>query len=439
MSARDSASQIRIASPCDVDWDSMAGNDRVRFCEHCKLTVHNVDFINKKQLRRLIARSGDRLCVNYRQPAPQLSPTPILYKIGRRTSVIAASAFSATLSISSAFAAGAKPKPVALPHQPAVATRMANAFVAGGNAKLFGFVFNPSGDPVSGASVTLSSIEIGESRTIYTNNTGEFRLDDVVPGNYKFTFSARGFETIDVPNVVIRAGDNNRIDQTLSIASSENEENVVTVRISGGMALEMPSNPLVVAAQNDDLEAVKTLLLSKLDVNARDEATHYTALERAVMNGNREMIHVLIWNKADVNIRDDEGETILMVLGEDTTSEVVWDLINAGAKVNLRDKDGDTALISVAQENNVEVLQALLDAGAKVNDANKEGKTALMAAADNGHVHNVRALILAGANVNARDKQGKTALMYAVEEDSAAVIRLLKAHGAIEFEAPEKQ
>src|SRR4051812_5478366 len=83
MSARDSAPQIRIASPCDVNWDSMIGNDRVRFCEHCRLTVHNVDSITRKQLRRLIARSGDRLCVNYQQPAPQVFPTPILYKIGR--------------------------------------------------------------------------------------------------------------------------------------------------------------------------------------------------------------------------------------------------------------------------------------------------------------------------------------------------------------------
>jgi hypothetical protein len=26
-----------IPAPCDADWDSMIGNDRVRFCEHCSL------------------------------------------------------------------------------------------------------------------------------------------------------------------------------------------------------------------------------------------------------------------------------------------------------------------------------------------------------------------------------------------------------------------
>ncbi|HEX5835935.1 MAG TPA: ankyrin repeat domain-containing protein [Pyrinomonadaceae bacterium] len=440
MSGRDLASQIRIASPCDVDWDSMFGNDRVRFCEHCQRTVHNVDLLTKKQLRRLIARSGDRLCVNYQQPLPQISSTPVLYKIGRRTSVLVASAFSATLSISSAVAAAATPKSTEVPTQRNVAARVANAFVASANAKLYGFVFSPNGDPINGATVTLSSTENGESHITHTSRNGQFRIDDIVPGTYKLTIVATGFDTTDVPNVVVRAGDNNRIDQTLSMASSgEEESNVVTTRLSGGMVLAVATNPLVAAVRDDDMDAVKTLLLSKPDVNARDPATRYTALERAVMNGNREIIQVLLWNKADVSLRDEQGETILMVISEDTTSEVVWDLINAGAKVNLRDNDGDTALITIAQENNVEALQALLDAGAKVNAANNEGKTALMVAADNGLVHNVRALILAGANVNARDKEGKTALMYAFGENSQPVIRLLKAHGAIEFEAPEKQ
>jgi ankyrin repeat protein len=81
----------------------------------------------------------------------------------------------------------------------------------------------------------------------------------------------------------------------------------------------------------------------------------------------------------------------------------------------------------------------LLDAGAKVNAANNDGETALMLAASNGIINNVRALIMAGADVNARDKQGKTALMLAGEANEAAVVRLLKAHGAVEFEAPQKQ
>jgi uncharacterized protein len=84
----------------------------------------------------------------------------------------------------------------------------------------------------------------------------------------------------------------------------------------------------------------------------------------------------------------------------------------------------------------VDTLKALLDAGAKVNASNDLGQTALMMAASNGLVNNVRALLLAGADVNARDKEGKTALRYANSNDEAAVARLLKTHGAIEYVLP---
>jgi hypothetical protein len=418
----------------------MIGNNRVRFCEHCQLTVHNVDRASRKQIKRLVAQSKGRLCVNYRQPVPQKLPTPILYKIGRRTSVIAASAFSATLSISNAVA-GATPKQTNLPHEVAFATR-ANEYVSG-SGKLYGFVFDPNGAVITGASVTLTNAETGDVSYSYTSETGEYRFEGVTPGTYHLKINPqKGFSASDVPNLVIRANDNNRIDQTLSIAPVEAEvtvEGEKFVSVSGGMALVLPSDPLVKAVTDDDLEAVQLALLSTANVNVRDKATNYSALERAVTNGNRDILQALLWAKADVNSRDSDGQTPLMMIGEDTTAEMIWDLINAGAKVNLRDHQGDTALISAAEVNNVEALKVLLDAGAKVNETNNEGETALIAAAQNDLVHNVRALILAGANVNARDKEGKSALMYALDEDHKAVVRLLKAHGAIEFEAPEKQ
>src|SRR5215467_10243604 len=105
MSAKDPSRQLRIASPCNVEWDAMIGNDRVRFCDHCQLSVHNVDLASPKQIRRLIARSEGRLCVSYTQSVPRIPPSPILHKIRRRTSALAAGAFSATLGISSALAA----------------------------------------------------------------------------------------------------------------------------------------------------------------------------------------------------------------------------------------------------------------------------------------------------------------------------------------------
>jgi ankyrin repeat protein len=441
MSARDSVPQLRIASPCSVAWDSMTGNDRVRFCEHCQLSVHNIDFASRKQIRRLIARSGARICVSYRQPEIATPPVvPVLYKIGRRASVIAASAFSATLSISSAVGASTNLRPASLHNQITVAGRVQDPVFISGNGRLYGFVFDPNGAALPGVSVLLRNSATNEPLYTMTSGSGEYRFEGLKPGSYDLTVNSRGFDSQSVPNVLVRADDNNRIDQTLSIAPIEAEVTIESESVvAGGAMVSLPTDPLVKAAYDDDLAALQTALLSRADVNVRDKLTQASALEYAVRNGNREIVQALLWAKVDVNARDGEGQTVLMLLSEETTDEIVWDLINAGAKVNLHDKDGDTALISVAEVNNVEALKVLLDAGAKVNGTNNNGETALILAAGSGLVHNVRALILAGADVNARDKEGKSALMYAIADDHKAVIRLLKAHGAIEFEALEKQ
>ena len=445
MSRKELIQQLRIASPCEVDWDAMIGNDRVRFCEHCRLSVHHVDSLNRKQLRRLIARSHGRLCVNYTQSNVQtaVNAFPMLHKIGRRTSALAAGAFSATLGISAATAA-TQPnfRRPSFAHPIVSAAVMNQPFSTTGTGTLRGRVFDPAGALINFATVTLTCAESNETRNTGTGGNGEYVFNGLQPGTYVLKIEAQGFATQQVTNIVVNAGDDSHLDQTLSVGEITADVNVESTRlVSGGgaVAIVIPSDPLVKAAMEDDLEALNTALTEKPDPNVRDKDTRATALEYAVRNGNREMVQALLWAKVDVNSKDEDGQTVLMMLSDKVTNEIVWDLVNAGAKVNLRDKDGDTALMSAAEISNADALKALLDAGAKVDVSNNDGETALMKAAANGLVNNVRALILAGANVNARDKEGKTALTYAIDANEAAAARLLKAHGAIEFVVKEKQ
>jgi Carboxypeptidase regulatory-like domain/Ankyrin repeats (3 copies)/Ankyrin repeats (many copies) len=431
MSRKEIIQQLHIASPCTVDWDSMIGNDRVRFCEHCRLSVHHGDFLTNKQLRRLIARSHGRLCVNYTRPSVETEVSfPILHKIGRRTSALAAGAFSATLGISTVTAA-TQPnfKQPLVPDAVLTAAVLNEHFSTGGTGSLRGRVFDPNGAVIPNAKVVVTNSDTTEQRNTSTNDEGEYVFEGLPPGTYTMSIESPGFTRQMLTNIDVQAGNDRRMDQTLTVSA-------VT---GGAVAMVMPSDPLVKAAMEDDLEAVNAALTANPNPNVRDKETQATALEHAVYNGNREMVQVLLWSKADVNAKDDDGQTALMMLSAKVTTEIVWDLVNAGAKVNLRDKDGDTPLISTADEDNVDALRALLDAGATVDASNNDGETALMKAASNGLVNNVRTLIMAGANVNARDKEGKTALTYANESDEAAVARLLKAHGAIEFEVKEKQ
>ena len=58
-------SKVRVASPCPADWDSMIGDERVRFCGQCELNVYNLSAMTKAQAEHLIVRTEGRLCVRF--------------------------------------------------------------------------------------------------------------------------------------------------------------------------------------------------------------------------------------------------------------------------------------------------------------------------------------------------------------------------------------
>jgi hypothetical protein len=100
----------------------MIGNDQVRFCEHCHLHVNNLSTMTRSEALRFVARSRGRICIRFVQgpSGPLTGKMPDkLYNIGRRASRLAAGAFSAALSISTAAAQAARrvPKPLHPPRR----------------------------------------------------------------------------------------------------------------------------------------------------------------------------------------------------------------------------------------------------------------------------------------------------------------------------------
>src|SRR5690349_2502300 len=57
-----SLQQIRIASPCTASWENMAGDDRSRFCEQCRLNVYNFSEMTQDEIERLILHKEGRVC-----------------------------------------------------------------------------------------------------------------------------------------------------------------------------------------------------------------------------------------------------------------------------------------------------------------------------------------------------------------------------------------
>lgn len=435
MAPKNFLNNLTIASPCNADWNSMIGNDQVRFCEHCSLDVHNLSRLTRSQAERLIARSNGRLCVRYHHDsAGQPLTSPVrqkLHRIGRRVSRIAAGAFTATLSVTSAVAQNSA-SPQSSNLNPPTATPASARWAL--NSSIAGAITDQNGAVIPGATISISNQKLSLPLYASTGFNGQFRIDSLESGVYKLRIEAPGFAAEETGAVYLQPNREARVDRTLSIATVEETVEVESdepVVMMGSVSMVSPEDPFIRAAQEDNLEALNALIAG-MDVNLRDKRSGTTALEHAVRNANREMVQLLLSAGATVNGKNAAGETVLMMLDDDATSDLVWDLINAGADVKLKDNSGTTALMQTATSNNPEALKTLLDAGAEVNTKNKQGRTALMLAASEGFVNSVRALILAGADINAVDEDDMDALAHAAENDQVPVIRFLKSKGAFQ-------
>lgn len=94
--SRDTVNGIRIASPCHMSWDEMAGDDRKRYCTGCRLHVFNISEMDVEEAAQMISDSTDRLCVRlYRRRdgsvLTQDCPVGLRAAIRRRVAAFASS------------------------------------------------------------------------------------------------------------------------------------------------------------------------------------------------------------------------------------------------------------------------------------------------------------------------------------------------------------
>ena len=88
-----------------------------------------------------------------------------------------------------------------------VSSCLLNAQVAG---RISGFVHDPSGANVAGASVTAVSDEQQLTRTVQSDSTGFFNLLAMPPGVYTVTVESAGFERSSQNGVRLALGESLR-------------------------------------------------------------------------------------------------------------------------------------------------------------------------------------------------------------------------------------
>jgi hypothetical protein len=96
---------IEVREPCTASWESMRGDERVRFCTHCQKHVHNLSAMPRDEAERLACEQAGRLCVRFEQAPGSGAVVTLDYrpaKPPRRRGL-----FWATLGVAGALAAAA--------------------------------------------------------------------------------------------------------------------------------------------------------------------------------------------------------------------------------------------------------------------------------------------------------------------------------------------
>ncbi|HET8964837.1 MAG TPA: carboxypeptidase-like regulatory domain-containing protein, partial [Candidatus Acidoferrum sp.] len=106
------------------------------------------------------------------------------------------------------------------------------------NATIVGTVTDPSGAVMPNVNVTATNPATGWTRTIPTNDAGQYVVPDIQIGHYNIKAEASGFKTSEQKDVVLQVGDRLRIDFQMKVGTSAEtitvEANAIAVQADSG-------------------------------------------------------------------------------------------------------------------------------------------------------------------------------------------------------------
>ena len=218
-----SLDRMRIASPCSVGWERMAGDDHVRFCHECNLNVYNISGMTRKQAESLIASAqGKRLCVRLYRRADGTIITqdcPVgLRALRRRVSRVAGATFAALMSLCISALGQDRGKVCTqdagkLP----VKIEKSQADAHEGSAAISGVVTDPTGAAVPGAKITLTSKGSEKEQWLVSNDDGEFQFLSLAAGFYSVRIEMNGFKAAQIDHVEAKPNEVNRVTASLEV------------------------------------------------------------------------------------------------------------------------------------------------------------------------------------------------------------------------------
>ena len=88
-------------------------------------------------------------------------------------------------------------------------------------ATIVGTVTDPTGSVVPNATITITSIKTGQTRTLKTNEAGQYVAPDLAIGEYNVAVQASGFKTTERKGLVLNVADRARVDFAMQLGGTQ--------------------------------------------------------------------------------------------------------------------------------------------------------------------------------------------------------------------------
>ena len=189
------------------------------------------------------------------------------------------------------------------------------------------------------------------------------------------------------------------------------------------LAWAQDNGALFRAVKQDNESAVRSLLASGADPNAKDEKgmpALYVALQEGALKAARQLIAS---PRLQPETRNGADESPLMMAALKGQLDIARQLIAKGADVN---KPGWAPLHYAATGGHLDLLRLLLEEHAFIDAESPNGTTPLMMAASYGSPEAVKLLIEAGADLHMRNQKGMTALDFARRAERRDSVELIE-------------
>ncbi|MGD0363442.1 MAG: carboxypeptidase regulatory-like domain-containing protein [Bryobacteraceae bacterium] len=214
---------------------------------------------------------------------------------------------------------------------------------------IVGTVKDTTGAIVPGASVTLKSVDFGDTRSVATDNNGSFRFTFLKPGNYTLAATAAGLKT-DVQKLAVEVGQVNTVDLVAKVQSTQE---VIEVLASGAL----------VETENANLSTTYTTTqMQEMPAGGGDLTTvAFTAPGIVMSTGG---------GYGNFTSHGLPGVSNLFTINGNDYNDAYLNLNNSGASNNLL---GVNEVQEAAVVQNAYSVQYGREAGAQVNYITKSG------------------------------------------------------------------